>query len=60
MARVNCKCDDCKKSFEQMYFFFKPGKIKCPACGSYRVKEESGQKQGCGCGSTEDKPFRFT
>jgi len=60
MARINCVCEDCKNKFNLLYFFIKPNSIKCPACGSQSVKEETGRSQGCGCGGSEDKPFKFT
>jgi len=60
MARLNLKCDDCQNKFNLMYFFIKPDKIKCPSCGSIRVKEEAGPQGGCGCNSNQDRPFRFT
>lgn len=59
VARISLKCDDCKNKFNLTYFFIKPDQVKCPACGSIRVREEAGDKNSCGCGS-QDKPFRFT
>lgn len=60
MARIDCKCDDCKSKFNLSYIFLKPEKIKCPACGSYRVKEEAVESRECGCSGNQDRPFRFT
>lgn len=59
MARISYKCDECKNYFNVQYLFVKPGKIKCPVCGSDKVKEES-VRNNCGCSSTGDRPFRFT
>lgn len=61
MARISCICEQCKSKFDLSYFFMKPEKIKCPACGSYRTKEEAGDNSNCGCSrNTQERPFRFT
>lgn len=60
MAKINCECSDCKNKFNVSYLFLKPDRFKCPVCGSSRVKEVAAQVNGCGCGSKQDKPFRFT
>lgn len=60
MARINLKCDDCNHKFGLMYFFIRPEKIKCPVCGSPRVREEISGTGNCGCGGNQDRPFRFT
>lgn len=60
MASVNCECSDCQNKFSVNYVFFKPDKLKCPACGSCQVKEESARGGGCDCSKAADKPVRFT
>lgn len=61
MARISCTCEHCRSKFDVSYLFIKPGKIKCPACGSYRTKEEAGSNSNCGCSqNTRERPPRFT
>jgi len=58
VARRNYECSDCQNKFTVNYIFFKPD-LKCPACGSHKIKEESAGGGGC-CGKASDKPARFT
>ncbi|MFZ5596647.1 MAG: hypothetical protein ACOY31_06505 [Bacillota bacterium] len=60
MAIMYCKCDDCKNRFEVKYLIFKPENNRCPVCGSSKIKEETAGNQGCGCGGSGDRPYRFT
>ncbi len=60
MARINLKCDDCSNKFNLMYLFMKPDKVKCPVCGSLRVREETVENRGCGCSSSQERPFKLT
>lgn len=49
MAKIDYKCSDCGEKFNQQYLFIKPNKVKCPACNSVNVKEETGKGGSCGC-----------